>query len=146
MNCKKIQMNLLEYLEQGNDLADYEVIHKHISTCSDCEAYKSKLEEFLQFIESDKEIFSDPFMITRILEACKSSPRVPQYVMVRHVLQSVFIAAIVAVIIFTGTFIGRKYSYRQSVSVDYQTELYYLSNIHMDNQVFMNLSEQLTEE
>ncbi len=146
MDCKKIRMNLLEYLEQGNDLADYEVIRNHLSTCSDCEAYKSKLEEVLQFIESDKEIFSDPFMITRIQEACKPSPRVSRYVTIRSVLQSVSIAAMLAVIIFTGTFIGRKYSYRQSVSVDYQTELYYLSNIHMDNQVFMNLSEQHTEE
>lgn len=146
MDCKKIRMNLLEYLEQEHDLTDYEVIHTHLSSCSDCQAYKSKLEEVLQFIESDKGIVSDPFMITRIQEACKPSSRVLRYSIVRSVIQSVSIAAMLAVIIFTGTVIGGKYSYKQSVSADYQTELYYLSNIHMDNQVFMNLSEQHTEE
>jgi anti-sigma factor RsiW len=47
MNCKEIQVKLIDYLDQGLDAASMTAIREHLETCADCRREAEELRELL---------------------------------------------------------------------------------------------------
>lgn len=146
MSCEKIRRNAFAYLEKNLYLTVYEEVEEHLKSCSKCALFIQKLQEVLQFIDAEKDSNFDPYMFSRIQKEHVQSFHIRRPVPIIKILQYASAAVLLATIIYIGTIIGEQYSYQRTKAVDYQNELYYLHNIHFDNQVVFNLSGQNDEQ
>jgi hypothetical protein len=97
--------------------------------------------EMQQFISSEKETRPDPYMFTRILAVMQQREAVRPAPFYALLLKPVAFVIVVLLTIFAGIGIGRNYANQVAVSRDYDTELYYLSDIHENG-----YESELTEE
>jgi predicted anti-sigma-YlaC factor YlaD len=145
MECAEIQKNMMDFIEGELEPSLFKNVKEHIDSCAQCAALSSKLSEVFSYIQHDKQATDDLHMFAAIQHAL-ARPDIAQH---RHfrisLIQSLSFAAMLALVIITGIFIGKRYEFEKSVASDYQTELFYLNNIHMENQVIVPLSEESPE-
>jgi predicted anti-sigma-YlaC factor YlaD len=133
MNCLNTRNCLIEYIEGRLDVLRQHEIEIHFEECPECREFAHKLGEVFQFFENEKETEFDPFMYTRIQSLIEKTRRNHSAVAMHRMLQPIFVALLVLMIAFTGITLGKSYSYKNTLANDYKTELYYLSDIHVEN-------------
>ena len=108
MNCQLCQ-TLSDEFREGKLPDDTKTqVEDHLATCKECaESYKMQVLAD-RVINQEKELLSNPFLITRIMEQIENPETlhhqtVPVY---RRVWRSAFITASVAAAIFLGVLIG----------------------------------------
>jgi len=137
MNCRNIQNDLVDYLEGKLNPVQQLETEDHLTSCKACHEYSLKLKELLKMIEDEKVTGYDPFMFTRIQTLLQKPENSRQTTFIRRVSQPILIAVIVLIIVYTGISIGRSYNYQNSITRDYETELYYLSDIHSGTETIL---------
>jgi anti-sigma factor RsiW len=133
MNCQYIRNDLTDYLEGGLNPERRQEVSRHLETCSDCRDFSVVLKGMLAYIEQEKAVTFDPFMFTRIKPILHQPAAQRRSLFLAGMLRPALLAIILLLMVFTGVWIGRVFSYKSYVNRDYKTELYYLSNIHETN-------------
>ena len=139
MNCKTIRMQLMA--SPPGELAT-EVRHSieaHLSGCTACSKYARVVTDFCNFIENEKSVSYDPFMVTRVMQAFNNKKQVLPGIIRK--LQPAFITLIMALVILAGINLGKIIGFHQTLSDDYKTELFYLDTLQDENLETILLSE-----
>jgi predicted anti-sigma-YlaC factor YlaD len=133
MNCPTARNNLTDYLDGRLGNHQNQEVEDHLAGCSECREFSIRLGAVHRYIGEEKVTEFDPFMFTRIQVALdnRNIPRLPGYL--RRVSQSLAMAVIILAVVFSGIKLGSSYYYRQSLSNDFQTEYYYINDIHGGN-------------
>ena len=145
MKCAEIQKNMMGFIEKDLESFVLDEVREHIASCQECAAVKNQLDELFQFIHLEKKTSHDPFMFTRIYTAFRKPDDAAHKNLTLRLLQPVSFAAILTIVTLGGILIGKEYAFEKSIEDDYQTELFYLNNIHLENEVIVPLSLQKTD-
>ncbi len=106
MDCKELNNNIWNYLDNNASEELLEKIHSHASTCSDCEKILTRLQKTDSYIKKVKNTECPPYLIDRInlrLENKKPGKKVTTG---NLYIRYASIAASIAFIIVLGTSIG----------------------------------------
>lgn len=111
MNCQLCQ-TLSDAFREGKLPADTNTqVENHLSACNEC-ALSYKIQALAdRVINQEKELFSNPFLITRIMERIEN-PETHLFKTIPasdRVLRSAFITASLAAAIFLGVMMGNIY-------------------------------------
>lgn len=133
MNCRTARNNLTDYLDGRLGNLQNQEVEDHLAGCNECREFSTRLGDVIRYIGEEKVTEFDPFMFTRIQASLekRSISRLP--VFIRSVSQSLAIAVIVLAVVFSGIKLGSSYYYRQSLTNDFQTEYYYINEVHGGN-------------
>jgi predicted anti-sigma-YlaC factor YlaD len=133
MNCRTARNNLTDYLDGRLGNLQNQEVEDHLAGCHECREFSTRLGDVIRYIGEEKVTEFDPFMFTRIQAALekRSISRLP--VFMRRVSQSLAIAVIILAVVFSGIKLGSSYFYRQSLTNDFQTEYYYINEVHLGN-------------
>jgi hypothetical protein len=126
----------IEFLEGSLSVAQNAIVNKHIAECEDCRLYSGKLKETLDCIDAEKSTGYDDFMFSRIQASLENQWQVRNPSFKRRLLQPVLIIVSIAVMVLAGIHFGNRLNYNQSIANDYQTEVYYLSEVQ--NEIILN--------
>ena len=111
MNCQLCQ-NLSDSYREGKLPRDTKTqVEDHLATCKECsESYKVQTLAD-RVINQEKELLSNPFLITRIMENIENieTPLYKPVPIFNRVLRPAVITALLAVAIFIGVMIGNIY-------------------------------------
>lgn len=132
MKCHIIRNLLMDYREENLPVDRLSMVKDHLSSCSGCKEFYIRFSSALDQLDKVPDVKFDPFMFTRIQAAIanrKQEKRPFSMIM----LQPVLAVLIVFLIVLAGIRIGTSYSNESSLATDYQTELYYLNEIHSEN-------------
>lgn len=120
----------IEFLEGSLSAGQNAMVNNHIAECEDCRLYSIKLKETLDCIDVEKSTAYDNFMFSRIQVALENQWQLRNPSFKRRLLQPVLIIVSIAVMVIAGIHFGNRLNYNQSIANDYQTEIYYLSEVH----------------
>ncbi|HJZ39317.1 MAG TPA: zf-HC2 domain-containing protein [Bacteroidales bacterium] len=133
MNCRTARNDLTEYLDGRLGNLRNQEVENHLAGCNDCREFSIRLSAVLRYIGDEKVTEFDPFMFTRIQAILKTRNTTRLPVFMRRVYQPLAIAFVALAVVFTGIELGSSYFYRQSLTEDYQTEFYYINEVHGGN-------------
>jgi|GEM_PF-4383734 predicted anti-sigma-YlaC factor YlaD len=134
MHCRQAQDNMTDYIEGRLRPDRHREMQDHLVNCLSCREFSLKLLELQRLIGLEKVTTHDPYMYTRIQSLLMAKETRGQQTSWRRVVQPVFIAVLVLLLVFAGIGIGRNYNYQNYSALDYETELYFLSDIHNGNE------------
>lgn len=72
MECKKCKENLIFFHESSLDRLEMDDIKFHINNCKDCQKAYQQIVRSFEVIHIEKQIVSNPFLSTRIIQAIES--------------------------------------------------------------------------
>lgn len=143
MNCLDFEHKIIDYIESNLSEQEKLSFEKHMLSCSAC---KSKLEFFIstfEVIENEKHLKVNSFLETRILSKVKVTKN--NKIIYKKVLQPIFIAAMLAVVILVGNILSDAYinfntqiTYNQDTSVIDKTVQYAINDISYEDYYFIN--------
>lgn len=143
MNCLDFEHKIIDYIESNLSEQEKLTFEKHMLSCSTC---KSKLEFFkstFEVIENEKQSNVNSFIETRILSEVKATNN--NKTIYKKVLQPIFVAAMLAVVIWTGNILSNVYinsntqiTYNQDTSVIDKTVQYAINDISYEDYYFIN--------
>jgi predicted anti-sigma-YlaC factor YlaD len=133
MNCQHIRNFLMDYHEGVLNPSLKQEVSRHLESCSDCQDFYHVLKDRLACIEMEKAVDYDPFMLAHIQAVLQKPATRSQPVFLRGLLQPALLVLLLLLMVYTGIRIGREFSYKSYVNQDYNTELYYLSDVHETN-------------
>jgi hypothetical protein len=122
----------MDYREEKLPADRMSVVRDHLSSCEGCKEFYNRLLPAWDQLVTDPAIDYDPFMFTRI-QAAMAGTKGEKRPFSMIMLQPVLAALIVFFMVLAGIRIGTSYSNESNLVTDYQTELYYLNEIHSEN-------------
>lgn len=136
---------MLGYIEEDLEPSVQSSVRQHLETCTQCTCCEMKFREAIQVIENEKQAPFDMKMFAAGQKAMSMNSMSMNQQATTGLIRSLSFAAMLVFAVVTGIMIGKEYAFEKSVASDYQTELFYLKGIHMENQVIAPLSEQQVE-
>jgi predicted anti-sigma-YlaC factor YlaD len=122
----------IEFLEGSLSADQNALVNNHIAECEECRLYCIKLKEMLDSIDAEKSTDYDSFMFTRIQAVLENQWQVRNPSFKRKLLQPALLIVSIVMMVITGIYFGNRLNYNQSITNDYQTEIYYLSEVNDD--------------
>ena len=68
MDCKQINDKLIFYVEKSLNDDEIAMVKSHIDSCDSCKQISKTLEASLKIIEDEKNIKTNPFLHTRVMQ------------------------------------------------------------------------------
>lgn len=103
MNCRRIEKQLMPYLENELSIAEKQNVEVHLDQCTGCMQKLQYLRSTLSLVDVEKETRVKPFLYTRI-QARQSATMVRRP---SRALQTAWITAVLVIGMVIGVAVGR---------------------------------------
>ena len=145
MKCADVQRNMLGFIEGELEPRKYREVKKHLESCPQCASCEMKFAKAIRYIQLEKQADVDIRMFAAVQEALAMPDADEHRKPVTGLIQALSFATMLILAMIAGVYIGKEFAFEKSVASDFQTELLYLSNIHMEYHVIVPLSGQNNE-
>ncbi len=136
MNCSLCQKNLSAYLDGKLPIDILSLTEAHLDNCTQCSTLLNEMKSLYAVIEEEKGITSSPFIVTRVLAAIEQMETpVEKTSLIRRTIQTVLIAASIAIAVFAGIQSGNLYSLKPAKK-PVPDELVYMNDVVLESLTF----------
>jgi predicted anti-sigma-YlaC factor YlaD len=134
MNCKKIQNDLIFFIEGEINAVRKSVIENHINECPECIYLYNKLKESFEIINKEKETESNPFLNTRIQEKIRIIKYQTDKIILKPLLVKIIQTAAIIILLTGGIFFGFNLgnSLNNDGKLGIQSEQIYVNELHQE--------------
>ncbi|MFO7655605.1 MAG: zf-HC2 domain-containing protein [Bacteroidales bacterium] len=144
MQCKGIHNDYIGYLDGTLDAVTKSRIEGHLLSCAHCMEFVSKLKNLQAAIDREKDIPVGESFFKEIEVKLSRSPKSRTLGAFIPALRFAASFALILLGTWMGLWIGKGYNTDNSLSSDYQTEIYYLYNIQqgiVENEMLTDLTK-----
>lgn len=139
MDCKKIHIKLIPWIEGKANTSENLIIEKHLKECNSCNEFEKKLRNAFALMDSDKVTEKDPYMFIRIDEKLTKESNLSISV---TLYKKILVAASLTGAVLIGGIIGNALNKNNKIYSDFETEKYFLRDIQQEDIELYLLSEQ----
>lgn len=93
-------------------------------------------------INEEKQIQQDPYMYTRIMARLEDQKQVVMKKKLQLAFQTAVFVALIVAGIFSGILLGKYFPDSNTLSADYQKEVYFLDELQHENMVSVFLTDE----
>ncbi|MCK5823549.1 MAG: zf-HC2 domain-containing protein [Bacteroidales bacterium] len=146
MKCKKVNKNLIFYIDGDLSLKQNKEIEEHLSHCKKCSMLYNEIKLSLSVIENEKGIETNPYLYTRIkqrLEDINERSTNPVFaIQQKKLFQPVLVSFLIALGIFIGVSIGNNYPLQENNIADTPSEQYYINDLQQEHVEYFLLNNE----
>jgi anti-sigma factor RsiW len=133
MNCTKVNMNVIGYLEGTLGEPERSQMAEHLASCKSCHDYLDFVSATIGQIDSEKEIKAGDSFLKDILIKVEAGPQIKTISLRRRFLYSVSAAAAIFFAIVTGQLLGGfSYSDAGYTAGEINQEVFFAQDISLE--------------
>jgi len=106
MNCQEVNNKLFSFVEKTLSVTDMQQVEEHMHKCKKCEDTYIVLKTALNVIDTEKEISTDPFMHTRIIQKIENRKQNNIAYSLKRVLQPLILGIVLVAGVSFGMGLG----------------------------------------
>ncbi len=119
MNCKKVENNLIFYIEGELDAPLSKKIDAHLETCSSCKALYKNMKADMDFLSIDKALQTNPVFYQKLEQKIRNNENKNSKNNIKQLyIQALSYAAAIIVAVFIGVALGKDYQTTDELAME----------------------------